>query len=127
MVQVTYQGGGMDGVTSNAASEATLQLLVKSLGGGSGGAGAGASAEYSKAQKAGTVGQKAANKAQTTTTKSTTALGKAANVAGKGLKMVGNAAKGVMGMAIGARAVPSLTTPPTLKSVCTFGIPGTGP
>ena len=102
MVQVTYQGGGMDGVTSNAASEATLQLLVKSLGGGSGGAGAGASAEYSKAQKAGTVGQKAANKAQTTTTKSTTALGKAANVAGKGLKMVGNAAKGVMGMAIGA-------------------------
>ena len=102
MVQVTYQGGGMDGVTSNAASEATLQLLVKSLGGGSGGAGAGASAEYNKAQKAGTVGQKAANKAQTTTTKSTTALGKAANVAGKGLKMVGNAAKGVMGMAIGA-------------------------
>ena len=102
MVQVTYQGGGMDGVTSNAASEATLQLLVKSLGGGSGGAGAGASAEYNKAQKAGTIGQKAANKAQTATTKSTTALGKAANVAGKGLKMVGNAAKGVMGMAIGA-------------------------
>ena len=40
MVQVTYQGGGMDGVTSNAASEATLQLLLKALSGKGGGAGA---------------------------------------------------------------------------------------
>ena len=46
MVQVTYQGGGMDGVTSNAASEATLQLLLKALGGGGGGAGAGAQDAY---------------------------------------------------------------------------------
>ena len=41
MVQVTYQGGGMDGVTSNAASEATLQLLLKAIsgqGGNTGGA-----------------------------------------------------------------------------------------
>ena len=53
MVQVTYQGGGMDGVTSNAASEATLQLLLKALGGGGGGAGAGAQDAYNKAQKSG--------------------------------------------------------------------------
>ena len=59
MVQVTYQGGGMDGVTSNAASEATLQQLLKALGGSGTGAGAGASAEYQKAQKQGTIGQKA--------------------------------------------------------------------
>ena len=45
MVQVTYQGGGMDGVTSNAASEATLQQLLKALGGSGTVAGAGASAE----------------------------------------------------------------------------------
>ena len=102
MVQVTYQGGGMDGVTSNAASEATLQQLLKALGGSGTGAGAGASAEYQKAQKQGTIGQKAANAAQGKTTKSTTAMGKAAQTAGKGLKLVASAAKGVMGMAIGA-------------------------
>ena len=34
----------MDGVTSNAASEATLQQLLKALGGSGTGAGAGASA-----------------------------------------------------------------------------------
>ena len=51
MVQVTYQGGGMDGVTSNAASEATLQLLLKALS-GQGGAGSGAQDAYNKAQKA---------------------------------------------------------------------------
>ena len=49
MVQVTYQGGGMDGVTSNAASEATLQLLLKALGGSGGGAGAGGAGGDDKA------------------------------------------------------------------------------
>ena len=63
MVQVTYQGGGMDGVTSNAASEATLQLLLKALGGGGGGAGAGAQDAYNKAQKSGVLHQKQDNKA----------------------------------------------------------------
>jgi hypothetical protein len=39
-VEVTYRGGGMDGVTSNAASEATLARLVALMEkkGGNGGA-----------------------------------------------------------------------------------------
>ena len=40
MVDVTYRGGGMDGVTSNAASEATLQRLVALMEKGSKGGGA---------------------------------------------------------------------------------------
>ena len=39
MVDVTYRGGGMDGVTSNAASEATLQRLVALMEKGSKGGG----------------------------------------------------------------------------------------
>ena len=40
MAEVTYRGGGMDGVTSNAASEATLQRLVALMEKGSKGGGA---------------------------------------------------------------------------------------
>ena len=38
MVEVTYRGGNMDGITSNAASEATLQKLLAAMGKSGGGA-----------------------------------------------------------------------------------------
>ncbi len=100
MVQVTYQGGGMDGVTSNAASEATLQLLLKALGSGGGGGG-GAQDAYNKAQKAGILHQKQDNKATaagTTATKKQTTATKAST---KAFKMVTGAVKGVVGGLIG--------------------------
>lgn len=51
MVEVNYRGGGMDGVTSNAASEATLLRLLSAIekGGGGSGGGAGAQKMYNKA------------------------------------------------------------------------------
>jgi len=39
MAEITYRGGQMDGVTSNAASEATLQRLVQLMEKGSTGDG----------------------------------------------------------------------------------------
>jgi len=39
MAEITYRGGQMDGVTSNAASEATLQRLVQLMEKGSTGGG----------------------------------------------------------------------------------------
>ena len=68
MVQVTYQGGGMDGVTSNAASEATLQLLLKAISGQGGNTG-GAQGAFDGANAKGMIG---ANKAQTKATKQNT-------------------------------------------------------
>lgn len=65
MVEVNYRGGGMDGVTSNAASEATLLRLLAAIekgGGGGGGSGGKIQQEYNKAQKAGILGQKTATK-----------------------------------------------------------------
>lgn len=54
MVQVTYRGEGMDGVTSNAASEATLLKLIdsmKTMGGAAAGVGvAGLAAKAAKSQ-----------------------------------------------------------------------------
>ena len=82
MVQVTYQGGGMDGVTSNAASEATLQLLLKALG--SGGGGGAASDLANKAQKAGMLGTKANTKATKGQTEATGDQTKATNKSTKG-------------------------------------------
>ena len=55
MVQVTYQGGGMDGVTSNAASEATLQLLLKAISGQGGNTG-GAQGAFDGANSKGLIG-----------------------------------------------------------------------
>lgn len=97
MVQVTYQGGGMDGVTSNAASEATLQLLLKALGGGGGGAGAGAQDAYNKAQKAGVLHQKQDTKATKEGTVATKAGTKATKASTKAFKMVTGAVKGLAG------------------------------
>ena len=37
MVEVTYRGGNMDGITSNAASEATLLKLLAKMDKGAGG------------------------------------------------------------------------------------------
>lgn len=102
MVQVTYQGGGMDGVTSNAASEATLQALLKALGSGGGGGAGGAQDQYTKAQKAGILGQKNLNKETKGTTESVGGLGNASNKASRALKSIGGMAKGVLGMAVGA-------------------------
>ena len=45
MVEVNYRGGGMDGVTSNAASEATLLRLLSAIEKGGGGSGGGAGAQ----------------------------------------------------------------------------------
>ena len=45
MVEVNYRGGGMDGVTSNAASEATLLRLLSAMEKGGGGSGGGAGAQ----------------------------------------------------------------------------------
>jgi hypothetical protein len=78
MVDVTYRGGGMDGVTSNAASEATLQRLVALMEKGSKGGGAATekmandvktkgvaiSKEDNKATAEGTEAKKDATKAQ---------------------------------------------------------------
>ena len=62
MVEVTYRGGNMDGITSNAASEATLELLVKAMS--AKGGGSGAQGLYNKAQKTGTAEMKKMAKAQ---------------------------------------------------------------
>ena len=99
MVQVTYQGGGMDGVTSNAASEATLQLLLKALG--SGGGGGAASDLANKAQKAGMLGTKANTKATKGQTEATGDQTKATNKSTKAFKGVTKAAKGAAGMLLG--------------------------
>ena len=101
MVQVTYQGGGMDGVTSNAASEATLQLLLKAISGQGGNTG-GAQGAFDGANAKGMIG---ANKAQTKATKQTTEATKGLGQAGKdttgALKKLGNMASRVGGMLIG--------------------------
>ena len=109
MVQVTYQGGGMDGVTSNAASEATLQLLLKALGSGGGGGGGGAQDAYNKAQKAGVLNQKQNNKATTAGTaatqdgtKATKAGTKALKTFGRGLKSIGGSLVAGLGNIAGA-------------------------
>tara|TARA_B100000035_G_C21034480_1_gene570128 strand:- start:939 stop:3596 length:2658 start_codon:yes stop_codon:yes gene_type:complete len=96
MVQVTYQGGGMDGVTSNAASEATLQLLLKALS-GQGGAGSGAQDAYNKAQKAGTLNQKLSNTATAAGTKATQAGTSATKAGTKAMKKFGSALKSIGG------------------------------
>jgi len=59
MVEVNYRGGGMDGVTSNAASEATLLRVLKALesGGKGGGTGGKIQEQFNKAQQAGILGQ----------------------------------------------------------------------
>ena len=54
MVEVIYRGGNMDGITSNAASEATLLKLLAKLGGASSGGGKDAQNLYNEAQKKGT-------------------------------------------------------------------------
>lgn len=101
MVQVTYQGGGMDGVTSNAASEATLQLLLKAISGQGGNTG-GAQGAFDGANAKGMIG---ANKAQVKATKQTTEATKGLGDAGKdttgALKKLGNMASRVGGMLIG--------------------------
>lgn len=97
MVQVTYQGGGMDGVTSNAASEATLQLLLKALGSGGGGGGGGAQDAYNKAQKTGVLNQKQDNVATKDGTVATKAGTKATKASTKAFKMVTGAVKGLAG------------------------------
>ena len=101
MVQVTYQGGGMDGVTSNAASEATLQLLLKAISGQGGNTG-GAQGAFDGANAKGMIG---ANKAQVKATKQTTEATKGLGEAGKdtsgALKKLGNMASRVGGMLVG--------------------------
>lgn len=99
MVQVTYQGGGMDGVTSNAASEATLQLLLKALSGKGGGAGV--QDAYNKAQNKGMLGQKALTKSTGAQTKATDTQTAAAKASAKAFKMVTGAVKGTLGMLVG--------------------------
>ena len=101
MVQVTYQGGGMDGVTSNAASEATLQSILKALSGKGGGTG-GVQDAYNKAQSKGLIGQKALTKSTGEQTKATDAQTGAAKASAKAFKMVTGAVKGTLGMLVGA-------------------------
>ena len=53
MAEVTYRGGQMDGVTSNAASEATLQRLIQLMEKGGSGGGAATQKMANAVQKEG--------------------------------------------------------------------------
>ena len=53
MAEVTYRGGGMEGVTSNAASEATLQRLIQIMEKGNSGGGAATQKMANAVQKEG--------------------------------------------------------------------------
>jgi len=100
MVGITYRGGDMEGVSSNAASEATLKLLVEAIK-GMGGASAGgavsslakksgkaqlkATKDQTKADIGGTKAQKDHTKATKGSTKATKNFAKSLAKAGAGL------------------------------------------
>tara|TARA_Y100001954_G_scaffold97304_1_gene106111 strand:- start:8011 stop:10617 length:2607 start_codon:yes stop_codon:yes gene_type:complete len=101
MVQVTYQGGGMDGVTSNAASEATLQLLLKAISGQGGNTG-GAQGAFDGANAKGLIGaQKQQTKATKGATSATQDYTKSTNFAKDAVKKMGQMASRVGGMLVG--------------------------
>mgnify|MGYP001563358102 CR=1 FL=1 len=122
MVGITYRGGDMEGVSSNAASEATLKLLVEAIK-GMGGASAGgavsslhkksgkaqlkATKDQTKADIGGTKAQKDSTKATKGATKATKNYAKAVAKAGAGLVGgvlggIANAAGGVASELMGA-------------------------
>ena len=103
MVEVTYRGGNMDGITSNAASEATLQKILKALG--KGGGGGDAQSLFNKAQEKGTDQINKAAKAQKKHTadvgKDTTATSKHAKTVEKSSKAFDNFKQSLKGFAQG--------------------------
>ena len=119
MVEVVYRGGNMDGITSNAASEATLLKLLAKIGKGSG-AGNKAQELYNASQKEGTeatVKGTKAEKAQTKATQASTDATKKMTKAqlgffgtmnkytlglGSGIANVGEAAMGLAGELLGS-------------------------
>ena len=111
MVEVTYRGGNMDGITSNAASEATLQKLVAAMGKSGGGAkdlhGAASKKTAAELKKmaAATKGATEARKGDTDATKdhtkqvdkSTSSLKKLSRAAGSMFGSITGAAGGLAG------------------------------